>query len=115
MPCVAKSAHRQSVPKAGWFREFQRSIGYQKVTAKENAERFDQCQLVGLTAAENSLGADQGRGESDRYRPSGTSVVVDPRTDYSEHRHGFYLAELQLVKAIQIVVLNEFLLDHVSE
>ena len=90
-------------------------IGYPKATTTEIAERLDQLQLAGVPAAEESLGADQGRYESDRYRPPGASVVVDPRTDFSEHRHGFYLAELQLVKAIQIVVLNEFLLDHVSE
>ena len=90
-------------------------IGYPKATATEIADRSDQFQLTGLPAAEDSLGADQGGGESDRYRPQGTSVVVDPRIDFSEHRHGFYLAELQLIKTIQIIVLNEFLLDHVSE
>ncbi len=86
-------------------------IGYPKATATGIADRFDQLQLAGLPAAEESLGGY----ESDRYRPPGASVVVDPRTDFSEHRHGFDLAELQLVKTIQIVVLNEFLLDHVSE
>ncbi len=112
---MASSAHRWVAPKAGWFRRFQRLIGYPKATATEIADRFDQFKPAGLPAAEDSLGADQGRGESDRHRPQGTSVVVDPRTDFSEHRHGFYFTELQLIKTIQIIVLNEFLLDHVSE
>jgi len=38
-------------------------IGYPKATATEIADRFDQFQFAGLPAAEESLGANQGRGE----------------------------------------------------
>ena len=32
----------------------------------------------------------------------------------SEHRHGFNLAQFQLIEAVEVFVANKFLFDHVS-